>query len=128
MKKFQHVNFLPWIGEKYQDGVDGLKIFILGEAFINNGTIETLSEHNQDRERTIKVIEDVKLGSVLNSKKKHNNVYRSYNNTLRMLYNTPKVKPLLKYWDNYAFVNFFQKYLGDKKRGIHTQALPIMIL
>ncbi len=122
MNELKNVKFLPWVGENYNS--QEVKIFIIGESFINNGKSETVESRNNDENITIKIIEEVKSGKTKAKHPKkegefrrHNDVFRLYNNIFRMLYNKSKAEPLLKHWDDYAFANFFQSYLGDKNKG-----------
>lgn len=108
-KQFKNVFFIPYIGDKYEQGYHGKKVLVLGESHYcadddGNTSIEDYPEWES---LTNEVIESFK--EYLRGNKEHSNWMRTFTKFSRAFNNgdLPE-EQIIDFWDHVAFYNYVQ--------------------
>ncbi len=106
MDNFQNVKFLPWVGDKYEGGFEGVKILVLGESQYTKTAGASYEVLNADKESTINIIKNrIAL--------KSNSSLQTFLNNNRMILGEKDRNKAADLWNNLAFYNFIQVTAGN---------------
>ncbi len=106
MNELKNVKFLPWVGERYANGVNGLKTLILGESQYIKKSHHNPEEFDNKKNWTQDIIRDrIAL--------KPSTSLQTFLNNNRMILGIKDKTKLSDLWNDLAFYNFIQITIGS---------------